>query len=711
MARRTGWIRWVVVAALPVVFVFIVVGAYWYGEMQEQGKGLPYAVGAATILGGFGGAVGWSVNHARRRSAGSDVGLPPLASATDEKIRFGDADPVTSLGVHQAVLAADQSDHDPFIPHVTHGLDALTPYMPRGHDKRIQEAIRPAATGNASVLVMVTGDSSTGKTRALYEALRYLAPDRVVLRPSDAASLLEQLRAGRVNDQTVLWLNEAQRFFDRSHSEEAAVCLRELLVKQIGIIAVGTLWPQPWEKLTRPGSEGDPHSHVRDVLTLPQVTVHVRVPDHLSEDEQKKWRALAEKQGDQRMIDALNAAKSDGRIVQHLSGGPELLQAFLDGPNQHFTYVEHALLTAAIDARRLGHRTPLSAKLLADAADGTIISKKRLAERDWARKALTALSTGERDNQQRTDIRCTLTALTTVRTASGAEALYEPADYLDQRLRTIRADQLGSASLWQALLDHTTDPDDLSSLADAAKHRGLLQHAARLYHRAILAQHPHAACELVGLLSSDTDPHQHGSCWAAAHTSLTDPVSVTWLLMSLHEKGQKDATDLLLARDFAVDVNLSDLWAVSRQLLILDAARQSQAVAELAARAANDAPLTDAGDVARLLKALHEVEQNDAVAELAARAANDAPLTDPWNVVLLLKALHEVEQNDAIAQVLARNPAAEVAVTDAGDVARLLKALHEVEQNDAVAELAARAANDAPLTDPWNVVLLLEALC
>ncbi|CAL9421856.1 helix-turn-helix domain-containing protein [Nocardiopsis dassonvillei] len=70
------------------------------------------------------------------------------------------------LQVHAAVLPAPGPGGYPF----------LTPYLPRAHDSRLYESLRPALDRETSVLVMLTGSSSTGKTRALYEALHALAP-------------------------------------------------------------------------------------------------------------------------------------------------------------------------------------------------------------------------------------------------------------------------------------------------------------------------------------------------------------------------------------------------------------------------------------------------------------------------------------------------------------------------------------------------------
>ncbi|MDR3083166.1 MAG: alpha/beta hydrolase, partial [Streptomyces sp.] len=294
----------------------------------------------------------------------------------------------TLLGVGPAVLEV----HPAALP----GADAgtaqhppLTPYLTRSHDGLLRQVLAPALAGGPSVLAMLTGESSTGKTRANYEAILELAPARPLFRPATADDLLALVADGRITAGTVLWLNESQRFLHGSAGARAAAALRGLLERQSGIAAVGTLWQDPyWDELTRQGVPEDPNGQARALLTGPH-TRRITVAAELSDDDRTDWEALARQHSDGRLSHALAAGASDGRVVQHLSGGPELLAAYLDGPGHFFTHAEHAVLTAALDARRLGHKSPLPAVLLADAADGTLPARHCAAEPAWTQHALS----------------------------------------------------------------------------------------------------------------------------------------------------------------------------------------------------------------------------------------------------------------------------------------------------------------------------------
>lgn len=180
-----------------------------------------------------------------------------------------DDEPAEANESVQGIAPAALEVHQAVVPHLdSMGSPWLTPYLPRGHDPVLRGALAPALAGGPSILVVLTGDSSTGKTRALYEALLRLAPSRPLLHPTDADGLLELVRGGRITSGSVLWLNESQRFFYGSSGEPAAAALRDLLGRIRGVTAVGTLWQKPyWEELTRQGVPEDPHGQARALLT------------------------------------------------------------------------------------------------------------------------------------------------------------------------------------------------------------------------------------------------------------------------------------------------------------------------------------------------------------------------------------------------------------------------------------------------------------
>ena len=97
------------------------------------------------------------------------------------------------------------------------GLPVLTVCVPRSHDAELDSVVRAAAEGRSGIAVLV-GGSSTGKTRACWEALQPLRdqePGWRLWHPIDPARPEAALRElPGIGPRTVVWLNEAQFYLD-----------------------------------------------------------------------------------------------------------------------------------------------------------------------------------------------------------------------------------------------------------------------------------------------------------------------------------------------------------------------------------------------------------------------------------------------------------------------------------------------------------------
>ena len=162
------------------------------------------------------------------------------------------------------------------------GLPVLPAYVPREHDAELGRVVRAAAEGSSGIAVLV-GGSSTGKTRACWEALQLLRdrpePWRLwhPIDPSRPDAALRELPG--IGPRTVVWLNEAQFYLDTADGglgERVAAGLRELLrdPARAPVLVLATLWPQFWDGLTaRPPGGADPHAQARELLAGHDITV------------------------------------------------------------------------------------------------------------------------------------------------------------------------------------------------------------------------------------------------------------------------------------------------------------------------------------------------------------------------------------------------------------------------------------------------------
>ena len=420
--------------------------------------------------------------------------------------------------------------HRPVTLEGSGGLLPLPPYVPREHDRQLAEVVARAAEGCSVMAVLVAG-SSAGKTRACWEALEPLrraggwrlwhpyAPGR----PEAALSGLPG-----VGPRTVVWLNETQEYMGGEDGERAAAGLRSLLADpaRAPVLVLGTLWPEHHAALTqRLGSQ------VQMVL---DGTV-IEVPGTFTGADLAALRQAAT--GDARLAWAVAHAE-DGQITQQLAGGPMLLERYSTAPAP-----AKALISAAMDARRLGMGPELLQAFLEAAAPGYLTDAEwdTLGDEDWAEQALAYTAQpckGARGPLTRIRPRPARDRRSRPRKPAAGLA-YRLADYLDQVGRVQRAAQIPPPEFWAAAA-HLARGDQ-ATLAQAAHERGLYRDAAQLHKNATAGGNHHAATYLSrppDCLHADPRPAQ----WATVHVSLDDPDGVAKLLDSLREAGRMSSS-------------------------------------------------------------------------------------------------------------------------------------------------------------------------
>ena len=386
-------------------------------------------------------------------------------------VRVSEADP-RQLGVHAAISV-------PGVP------DEVPPeYVPRdadvgGHGMRA----RMAAAAERGGFVLLVGGSSVGKTRCAAEAVKALLPDWWLVHPAgpDQVAALAAAPPAR----TVVWLDELQRYLDDEHGLTGGA-VRALLAAPGPVVLIGTLWPDRYTAYTAVPGPGtpDPHAREREVLNLASA---IRISSRFSAAEQQQARAAATH--DLRLREALGAPGYG--LTQTLAAAPQLVARWEDA--QDAAPYAWAVLTAALDAARLGARAPLTAGLLRAAAPGYCTSAQQAeAPASWFEQAL-AYATAK--------LHGATAALAPAAAGMGQIAGYTVADYLLQHASRERRATPVPASTWDALLSHIRDPADAARVADSAERRLLYRFAIPLYRHAADAGDGRAARPLARLLA------------------------------------------------------------------------------------------------------------------------------------------------------------------------------------------------------------------
>jgi hypothetical protein len=376
----------------------------------------------------------------------------------------------------------------------------LSGYVARAHDRVLGEAVRDAGGGVSRIVVLV-GSSSTGKTRACWEAVQPLAQGGWRLwhpfDPTRADAALHDLE--QVAPHTVVWFNEAQHYLGDSRvGERIAGAVRSLLTapERGPVLVLGTLWPEYADRYTAlPAAHlPDPHSQVRELLSGDLVSV----PDSFDGQALRAAEDLA-RGGDGLLAESLARAGAHGRLAQDLAGAPELLRRYEAGSPG-----ARALLEAAMDARRLGVGLDLSEAFLVGAA-ADYLSDHDFAElaENWADGAFVELARPVHGRQAplrrhrlRPDRRTP--GLVSSATAVPAEGpALRLADYLEQHGRRVRRMLCLPASFWHAADRGLVRSDDLDRLTEAAAARHRLLWAHQLHHRAAQLGSPLALMSFV----------------------------------------------------------------------------------------------------------------------------------------------------------------------------------------------------------------------
>ncbi|MFE5941676.1 hypothetical protein [Streptomyces sp. NPDC056480] len=440
----------------------------------------------------------------------------------------------------------------------------LTEYLPRPHDETLRQRLARTAATNDAAFVLLVGRSASGKTRAVYEAVAAVLPDWPVVHPADADELAAWIEASHIDPRTVLWLDETQRYLNGAPGERAAKALGRLLDRVAPLAVVGTMWPEHLRRLTANRRDGgDDSPHTRALLTGRHAMI--TVPDTLSGDSPAVAAAAAR---DPRLAAAVRAAGPGNRVLQHLTGGPELVRRWEMGPDQWFTAPEHAVLTAAVEARRLGHTNAVPARLLKEAAAGFMDSNARAtAGKEWFPAAISALTTAAGGPVP-------LIAERHARDVGDPDS-YRPDDYLEQHIRRVRAHRAPPAGFWTGAA-HARTADDLYALGSAAEQRRRYGCAAELYESAVEQGHSRARAVLA-VLRETVDGRA-----AAEETAASDPLA--WAALAVRREFDGDGSAAYDAYRRAAEAG--DAWAWSAMARIHEEEGDPAAADAVAAQAA-----------------------------------------------------------------------------------------------------------------------------
>jgi hypothetical protein len=370
--------------------------------------------------------------------------------------------------------------------HATVNSDAgLPPYVERDHDAllrlRLQEAARSAG------FILVIGGSSTGKSRSLLAAMQSLLGDWHILFPEDPAAVREASETGQIRPRTIIWLDDTpvERYITAAEDGLSGDNLKRLITEHEKVIIIDSLWPSRYEALMiHPGESTsidlppDISRGARDALSLARQPI--RVNEQFSDAERNRAQTLA------RTDARLKAALMDTQfgVTQALAGAPALVRRYEDAESAEPN--AYGLMTAAVDARRVGDYSPLTVDFLREAAIGYLSRRQR------------AMLSPEFSGMTPGQFAAALNYATDFRSNPGNVAPLVPeagstvgtigysiADYLLEYVLEQRRNLPVPEETWNALLAHTSNANDLRRVGRSAESRLLYRYAEPFYRSAV----------------------------------------------------------------------------------------------------------------------------------------------------------------------------------------------------------------------------------
>ncbi|MFD8236489.1 hypothetical protein ACFV20_32025 [Streptomyces sp. NPDC059696] len=252
-------------------------------------------------------------------------------------------DPV-AVGVHPAETIEQDG-----------AVNRVPPYVTRDIEPQLHAVLRRGG------FVLLVGESTAGKTRAAFEAIRLLHPDHHFAAPSTREAVGVLLDGWQALDRCVVWLDDLERFLGSGGLTISL--LNRLLVSGRRVLVMATMRSHEYDRY-RDRAETEASGAAQEVwrqgrAVLRQAQI-VHVERRWTDGERERAQAVAT---DPRLVRALAGDKRFG-VAELLAAGPELVEAWQHAwtPGRHPRGA--ALVAAAVDVRRAGYHRPLPTEVL-----------------------------------------------------------------------------------------------------------------------------------------------------------------------------------------------------------------------------------------------------------------------------------------------------------------------------------------------------------
>jgi hypothetical protein len=252
----------------------------------------------------------------------------------------------TALGVHPSGF-----------PHKNGYTVDQPKYIERDIDRRLHGLLH-----GRQRFILILGESTAGKTRTAYEAIRECLSGHIFIEPISRDSISAALQAAQMHGQTVVWLDDLENYLGPNGLTITAV---QRMIRDTGAVLIATMRTEEHAHYSaREGSRltGADRDVWRAERSVVQMAAPVRLERRWSPEERQRARRYVR---DSRIDRALRGSDRFG-LAEILAAGPELLDswrnAWVPGANPRGA----AIVAMAVDCRRFGLRRTVPQQWLKD---------------------------------------------------------------------------------------------------------------------------------------------------------------------------------------------------------------------------------------------------------------------------------------------------------------------------------------------------------
>jgi tetratricopeptide (TPR) repeat protein len=227
------------------------------------------------------------------------------------------------------------------------GHPQVVGYVPREVDSQLNEHIELVAEEGG--MILLTGDSAAGKSRALFEAMRRNLGNWLVCKPDPDAEL-PSLLSFRGEERRVVWLDDLHEYM---HSNGLSISLLDALVNR-RVVVLATLRADFYDHYSE--EQDSPFASAGSGPRLPSSPGRIiRRAHHITLE--RRWtdseRQSASLNEDPRISAALKSDRAYG-LAEYLAAGPQVLKLWRSAFRVKGNPRGAALVSAAIDLARTG---------------------------------------------------------------------------------------------------------------------------------------------------------------------------------------------------------------------------------------------------------------------------------------------------------------------------------------------------------------------